>query len=306
MSAQIVWTLRQVSEISSVQILIDGTPLSVPGAPILQPRTSWPSFDPGAPPVTPVALYGDQGEWQVVGGSQPGFASSAHGWTTAALSADGRRMAGVLPGAHGVRLMVATVGDSPQAALQADSVTAPTFDRNDVAFAVARSGARQWVAAVDDTGRVRTVGADSALFSGAVQEIRLSRDGSRVAAVVGPRGAGRLLVGRVTSLRGELHFGAFRDVLPLARDVRGVSWDGGDQIVVTAADASGGRELLSVDVDGYGTRTISTAGVVGEPSDVAASPGRPLLVTASGGVWQNDPSGGWHRLASGAHPRYAD
>lgn len=306
MSAQIVWTLRQVSEISSVQLLVDGSPLRVPGAPVVQPRASWSSYDPAAPPVTPVAFYAHALRWRVVGGTQRGFASTADGWSSAALSADGRRMAGVVRGRRGAEFVAAPVGGPVQAVLHADAVTAPSFDRTGVAFAVARNGERQWVAAVDENGAVQTVSADLALFDGVVQDLRLSRDGSRVAAVVGSRGSGRLLIGRVTSARGSLHLGSFRDVLPAARDVRGVSWDGGDQVVVTAADASGGREVLSVDVDGYGSRTIPTAGVVGEPVDVAASPDRPLFVVAGGDVWEDNRAGGWRHIGSGGRPRYAD
>jgi murein DD-endopeptidase MepM/ murein hydrolase activator NlpD len=137
-----------------------------------------------------------------------------------------------------------------------------------------------------------------------VQSVRLSHDGARIAVVVGGVGHGRLLVGRVVDTRGTVGFEALRNVLPGARDVRGVSWDGGDQILTTVSDATGGRELVAVDVDGYATRTIPTTGLSGQPVDVAASPGRPILVTAAGRVWRSEASGGWTRLGSGDQPVY--
>lgn len=303
LSAQIVWTLRGVSEINSVRILVDGAPLRVPGAPAIQPRTSWQTFDPAAPPLTRVAVYGNRGAWHVVGGVQPGFSATARGWESAALSADGRRMAGVVRNKRGPALVTATVGGPSSVRLRVDAATTPTFDSAGNAYAVVRDGSGQRVVVMGTDG-VRTIDADAALTGRPVQTLRLSRDGTRVAAIVGPRGAGRLLVGRVTATHGVPHFGGFRNVLPTTKDIRGISWDGGDQLVVTAPGASG-RELLSVDVDGYGNRTIPTSGLVGEPVNVAAAPGRPILVSAGGAVWQDNRAGGWTRIGAGGGPRYA-
>jgi hypothetical protein len=88
--------------------------------------------------------------------------------------------------------------------------------------------------------------------------------------------------------------------------VRGVAWWAADLLAATAADAGGGRELVAVDVDGYGTQTVPTAGLPTQPVDVAAAPGEPLLVTAGDSVWLDDPVVGWRRLGRGSDPTYAD
>ena len=103
--------------------------------------------------------------------------------------------------------------------------------------------------AVAPTGSATVVQTNQVLATKPVQSLRLSHDGSRVAAVVGNLGHGRLLVGRVVVTHGTIHFESLRNVLPGARDVRGVAWDGGDQLFATLADATGGRELVAVDVD---------------------------------------------------------
>lgn len=307
LSAQLVWTLRQVSEIKRVRILADGTPLEVPGVPVDQPTTAWPTFNPAAPPATGVAAYDHGGHWQTVGGSLRGLAASTGGLAAVAISHDGSTIAGLRRHRHGVTLVVGARGRNPSARLTADTLTAPTFDPSGAALTVATRGGARSLEVVPAAGdRPAAATADSSLLDRPVQQLRLSRDGERVAAVVGALGHGHLLVGRVTTSRDGVHFGAFRNVLPDAADVRGVAWDGGDQIVVTAADAVGGRELVEVDVDGYGTRTVPTSGLVGQPVDVAAAPGRPLLVVAGLAVWRDNPTGGWSRIGAGDQPVYAD
>jgi len=46
LSQQLVWTLKQLPEVSSVLITSEGVPVSVPGVASPQPRDSWPLVDP--------------------------------------------------------------------------------------------------------------------------------------------------------------------------------------------------------------------------------------------------------------------
>jgi hypothetical protein len=301
LSAQLVWTLRQVTEINGVRLLADGSPVAVPGVGVDQPRTAWPSYDPAAPPVLTDAFRAGSGGWQGIGADVPGL-GPADGLTGVMLSRDGLRYAGWrLSG-----LYVGRTGETPTRALTAATFTDPTFDQAGDVFTVATRGARRWVAEITLDGGHRPVAADPALLARPVQELRLSRDGARFAAAIGPLNAARLVVGRVATVHGQLHLGDLRYVLPGVRDVRGVAWDGADQLVVTAANPGGGRELWAVDVDGYGPRTVSTAGLTAAPTDVAAAPGQRLLITAGGSVWLDDPGGGWRRIGRGSQPAYAD
>lgn len=302
LSAQLVWTLNQVSGITAVRLLANGVPLAVGGRSVDQPRSAWPQFTPAAPPALTSAFYAHRLHWRRVPGAR---LAGAAGLAAIAVSHDGRRLAGVRPARRGAALVVGALGGRLTARLTTDTLTRPTFDRTGDVFAVATRGARRWVAEVTTTGRVRTAAA-AALVDRPVQDLRMSRDGARVAAVVGPTGAGRLLVGRVVHGRDGVRFTGFRDVLPRVTDVRGVAWDGADQLVVTAADANSGRELVAVDVDGYNSHTVSAVGLIGAPVDVAKAPGQPLLVTAGGAVWIDASAGGWQRVGAGSRPAYAD
>jgi hypothetical protein len=307
LSAQLVWTLRQISEIKRVHVLADGSALVISGASADQPTSAWPTYNPAAPPATGVGAFVRAGRWRTVGGSLPGLARTARGSSSIAISHDSSTVAGLRSDRHGVALVIGRRGGAPTTRLNADAMTAPTFDPAGAVFTVATRGGVRTIGALPAAGgHAVHVTADQSLLDRPVQQLRLSRDGERVAAVVGRIGHGRLLVGRVTTSRTGTQFGAFRNVLPDATDVRGLAWDGGDQLVVTAADAVGGRELVEVDVDGYSTRTVPTSGLVGQPVDVAAAPGRPLLVVAGRSVWRNKPTGGWSRVGVGDQPIYAD
>ncbi|MBV9291409.1 MAG: GerMN domain-containing protein [Frankiales bacterium] len=303
LSAQLVWTLRQVSEITTVRLFADGSPLPVPGVPPSQPRDAWQAFDPAAAPAAHAAFYAGPHGWRTNGGDVRGL-GAFRGATMLAVSRTGSRVAAVRPGRGGATLLVAGGSGPASARLHADALTKPTFDRAGDVFTVVTRGGRSWVAEVPISGPVHRVPLDGSLLSGPVQELRLSRDGARIAVIAGPPGAGRLLMGRPSWPHGVLRFGAFRVVLPGVADVRGVAWDGADQVVVTVANSAGGRELRAVDANGYTSRTLSTAGLAANPIDVAAAPGEPTLVTAGHAVWLDDPSGGWVRLGRGSEPGY--
>jgi hypothetical protein len=303
LSAQLVWTLRQLSEITAVRLLADGAPLAVPGVPVEQPRSAWSSFDPAAPPSFAAAVYRAGGRWHGIPRDVPGLGPAA-GLTGLAVAADGSRFAGLRVRGSSTTLLVGRVGDRPRRVLTGGSMTPPAFAPDGDVFTVVTDGARRRVVRVPTDGGPSRVKVDRALLVRPVQRIRLSRDGARVAAVVGRVGHSRLLIGRVSAVHGGVALDGFRAVLRGFPDLRGLAWDGADSLLVTAADVGGGREIVALDVDGYGTRTVSTAGLPAEPVDIAAAPGRPIVVRAGTHVWVDD-EGGWQRVGAGTDPTYA-
>jgi hypothetical protein len=306
LSAQLTWTLRQVSDVSAVRILVEGGPLAVPDQPINQSVKAWPTVNPAPAPPSSIGAYARGGEWHLTG--SPGTLASAAGLSDLAMSFDASRIAAVYGREPLTSLLVGKRGGELTTRVTARSLATPTFDAAGTVYVVAERPAGQMVLSVLPDGPVQRVDVAANLTDRRIQRLALSHDGARVAVVLGPSGHARLLVGRVVvahdGRQTRLRFEAFRDVLRGADDVRGLAWDGGDQILTTVADATGGRELVAVDVDGYATRTIPTTTVSGEPVDVAAAPGRPILVTAGGGVWRNDSSGAWTRLGNGDQPVY--
>jgi Lipoprotein LpqB beta-propeller domain/Sporulation and spore germination len=305
LSAQIVWTLRQVAEVTGVRLLVEGAPLAVPGVGARQPLSAWDDFAPSARPSYAHALF-VTGRGLAVAGGPPlaGLpASSRRGDEGVALSPDARTLAVVTAADGGQSLRIGHVGQHLRTVLTATSITPPTFDPEGDVLVVVTDARGRRVVEVTQAGAVRTVPSEPALVAGPVQQLRLSRDGSRVAAVVGPVGAGELLVGRIAGSHAAFGVGAFRDVLPGFADVRGVAWAAADELVVTTA-SSGTREVVEVDVDGYASRTVPIDPAL-VPVDVAASPQAPLVITSRGAVWV-DTSDGWRRVGPGGAPAYAD
>ena len=300
-SAQITWTLRQVPGVSAVRLFADGAPLSGTGVPARQPVASWPSYDPSAKPSTNALVYVTHQHLRTTGGNTSNVARSDPGHVVSvAQSGDGSVLAVVQQVGAQQDLLVGRLGQRLTRRLTATTMTAPTFDVDGAAVTVVTAAGGRRVMAVDRDGHARVVAVDTDLARHPVTSLRISRDGSRVAAVVGP---GELLVGRVAGRGGTEAFGGFRAVLPDAHAVAGVSWSGADTIVVTAASGSSRREVVETDTAGYAVRSFDTAQVRGAVVDVAAAPGRPLVVvTGSGQLWSS--AGGWTSFAVGVAPVY--
>ena len=295
LSAAIVWTLRQVPDLTSVRVLIDGNPLSLPGVGATQPTTAWTDFDPSGSVAGPMVFVSD-GRTAAINGAVP---LAARNVTAIAESITANVIALVRMTRAGAVLATGTVGGRLVDRLSARAMTAPTVDADGDVLTVTTTATGQRTVAVLASGAVRPVTVDPRLHDGLVTSLRLSRDGARVAAVVG----GRLLVGRVQQGPAGVVLAGFRDVLPTAVDISGVAWTDAGDVVATVRSGRTARGLVVTDVDGYADRTLSIDGVGGPPVDVAAAPGRPLIVvTAAGTLWSE--SGGWHEIGRGTAAAY--
>lgn len=304
LSAQIVWTLRQVSDIVAVRLLADGALLNLPGVPSRQRFTSWPQFDPLAS-VTPRGFAVVQnGSVVPQSGAPRALANLGSDVVSVALSGDGRTVAVVRRTRAGVVLATGPLGGRLDARVSARSFTAPTFLPSGDVVTVATNGNTQSVLEVLSNGSVRPVAVDPSLFTGTVQTLRVSRDGARVAAIAVAGRSGRLLVGRIASTRDALSFGAFHNTLPRAQDVRGIGWISGDELAVTIQSGRT-RILVTTDVDGYAAHPVTSDALNEAPIDVTAAPGRALVVVTSvGDVWSEDD--GWHEIGHGTFAAYPD
>ena len=302
LAAQVVYTVLQDSQISAVRLLADGSPLNLPGVPAVQTRATWSDFSP-APTQDVPAFYSGPGGWRsATGGSNPSLQSAA-GLSWLAMSPDGRILAAIGGPPGQARLLTWHSGGRPETRLSARALTPPAVDRTGTVVVVARRARGNQVVAVSPLGR-RSVVRARALESRPVSALAVAPDGSRIAAVVGAPGRARLLVGRISDARDGVVFDGFRNVLPSWSDVQGVSWDGAGQLVVTASDDARHRRLIAVDSDGYSWRVLSTDGVRGEPVDVTAVTGQPLVIVAGRSVWAARATGGWRRIGTGGQPGY--
>jgi hypothetical protein len=298
LSAALVWTLRQVPDLAAVRLLVDGSPLSVPRVGTNQPIGAWPAYDP-AGVISGAPLYIDGRRLRAVNGATPDVAA---GWHVRAVgvSSTADVLAVVRETRRGAVLATGPLGGALVDRLTARTMTPPTVDRDGDVFTVARTANGRAVLAVLPSGAVRHVTLDGGPALGEVTALRLSRDGARVAVVAD----GRLLIGRVQQGASGPMLAGFRDVAVSSADVSGVAWTDAGDVVATVRSGRENRGLVVTDVDGYGVRSLSLDGLAGQPIDVAAAPGRPLLVVTAGGSLWSDAGGGWHVLGRGSAPAY--
>ncbi|MGY1773002.1 LpqB family beta-propeller domain-containing protein [Blastococcus sp. SYSU D00813] len=300
LSAQVVWTLHQLPGAPSVELLVDGEPLGLEGVPVLQSVEDWSGFDPEAAPLDAVGHFVEAGALRLADGSPaPGPAGGgAYGLFSAAVSADARTgeltsMVGVtadrtvlLRGPYGGELAPALPPGGP--------LTTPTVAATRSEFWTVRDGTE--IALVPADGTPETVSAPSLQALGRASALQLSPDGVRAAVVV----TGRLYVGTVA--REEDAPVTLRDLRPVAPTLGGVTdvaWSAADRLLVLAAEGpEGGGIPYSLGVDGSDLSAVSTAGLPGQPTSIAAAPSQQPLVSAGGSMWQLS-GGTWLTLRRG-------
>jgi len=307
-SAQLVWTLQQTL-ISTVDILVDGQPIHIPGIPAEQTVDDWTSFDPDAMPADAVGHYLDHGALRTVtkGEPAPGPAGKGtYGLGSAAVAGDIRT--GALTYLAGVRvlngqatLLSGRYGGPLAPVITATTLTAPTVAGTRSEVWVVKDGST--VIRVPFGGKPQEVSTPTLPGLGRALALRLSPDGVRAAVVVdGPEGP-TLYVGTVARAEdGTVALRDLRQVAPSLSRVVDVAWADSLRLFVLAGDAGQDRIVpYEVSIDGFGLTSVSTSGLPSQPTAITAAPLRQALVIAGGTVWQLA-GGTWVTLVRGAEP----
>ena len=131
-------------------------------------------------------------------------------------------------------------------------------------------------------------------ISGAVEDLRIARDGARV--VLAAAGQAYL-----TTLSG----GRLASPLALAPAVAGVhqvGWQDATDIALVASPTGRPPALVTVSIDGSSVDEVALPSAVGGAVSLASGPGLPLLVAGAGSVEELTGENGWRRVASGDRP----
>lgn len=154
---------------------------------------------------------------------------------------------------------------------------------------------------------------------GPVSALSVSRDGARVAAVAGPRGAQRVYLGHLAytppfpadTAPGQqptvVAAAGWTPVTAVGDNVRAVDWTSSLGLAVIAAGAGGGIAVRQIPLDGPdGESTLSLRGLPGPAEAIAAAPGEPILVASGGRIWRYDDKGAgrWLAIGPGKLPAY--
>jgi hypothetical protein len=311
MIAQIVRSLQNYG--SSVAVESEGVPL-VPG------HLYWRSADLPAyvPYVGPNAtsLVVSHGRIHNLndGGAVDGPTGNGdYNVITAAQSMDGQELATITQRTDGLREL--RIGgfksmEPPVKDLTGHAFTRPSWEPGDAAgdpsravWTVADGVVERVVSTPGNTWAASPVDATALTPYGPITDLRLSKDGVRVAVVAG----GHLLVGAVVTDQGSVSIKQVRVVQPSLTGVVKVDWLRQDLLVV--ATNQPGAPVQSVSVDGEKVDPYSSANLTTAITALAASQSGPVLVVDAAGMWSStDINDVWtpvqHNQTSGAIPFY--
>jgi hypothetical protein len=308
-SAQVVWTLRQVG-IRTVEIRVDGEPVNVDGAPSGQTTDDWSSFNPDTVPVDAVGHYLDRGALRAVssGEATPGPAGAGeYDLTSAAVKTEAGTgelsfLVGVRALADREQLLAGPYDGELATVLEGATLSTPSVASTRPEVWVVRDGSA--VIRVQPGSVPQGVSAPTLPGLGRAEVLELSPDGVRAAVVVdGPEGP-TLYVGTVVrDDDGGVALRDLRGIAPMLSQVVDVAWRDSEELLVLAGDAGEDRlEPYSVGVDGWGLDDVSVSGLPSQPTSIAAAPTRQPLVSADQTIWQLA-GGTWVTLERGAEPR---
>ncbi|MGY2081819.1 LpqB family beta-propeller domain-containing protein [Modestobacter sp. SYSU DS0657] len=294
-AGQLVWTLVRAG-LGAVEVRRDGQPLGIPGLPVAQTTDDWVRLDPDYAPADAVGHYLAGGALRRAtdGEPVPGPAGAgAYGLQSAAITTDREGALGLTAGVSTsvnpmgapATLFAGPYGGEMAPVLGGPGFTPPTTAGPRAEVWTVRDGTE--VVRLAAGGAPQTVSATTLAGLGRATAFQLSPDGVRAAVVIeGPDG-GRLYVGTVVRDEEAVSVRDLRSITPSLREVTDVAWRNAGVLVVLAADAGEERAVpWSVDVDGWALTALATAGLPADRTGLAAAPGRPLLVSADGTIWQ--------------------
>ena len=283
-AAQIVLTLQYVTS-ARIRILADG-------APLVANHPDWrsndlPAYDANlSPNLALLGMMTVDGRVRSLGDGAPVGGPAGNGGyavVSAAQSIDGKRLAVVERDGGKVRLRIGDLGhDLPLAGLAGTTLSRPTWrpGTGEVWTVVDQVSVGRMVVNQNNQWTALTVNATDLTQQGYISELRFSRDGARVAAVI----KGQLWVASVVGAGDSV---ALREPRLLQshdlNDVVGVDWVAQDMLVVATRSPS--QPVVRVTVDGQRMDAFNSSNLTPQVHGVAAAPSRSIVVADANGLW---------------------
>jgi hypothetical protein len=320
-AAQLAWTLRQIPDIRSVSVTVDGSQLEIPGFGPTFGVDQFAGYDPAG--ITGVRrLFALSPRGLVSLSAAAGVAPVVTAGTldeqpvSAAIDADGVRAAFVTEAGREVMVSALAVGSGVGSAdwLRGTSFLRPVWDLHGVLWAVdsVATGSDIYVATAARNERlIRAPG-----LSGAdIVSFAVSRDGVRFAAVVRDGDATRLVISTIE--RDPRHPASLRLGVPTSvpaltsatdgaelTDMTSLAWVSPTAVVVLAGGEGADRHPWQVEVDGSRTADVGQyLPVVPDSVTADANQDQPIAVGAGSQVFLQEPDLQWVRVGEGTRLR---
>ena len=300
LSAQIVWTLRQLPDITSVQITVNGQPLPVPGVPTVQPISSWPLADPDA--LSSLALghaVDKRGVLTIGKDNEISVVKIKPDLVLPGVSLDSSRVAGLSPDRRSVFESRLADGATAVRRYTGRALSRPTWDQTGAYWVVDRGVGLVMVkdgkASVMPVAEMPTGMTDGDLISAAV-----SRDGTRMALLVGRGTRVEPLVARIERVGDKIRVASPRRVESTLTEAVDIAWADADTLAVLGTSGASSLEVLLLDV---GSSRLRRVVAPEESVTLAAAPGHPLLVGAGPTLFRSTGTT-WSRVTEALYPVY--
>ncbi|GGV09539.1 lipoprotein LpqB [Actinomadura cremea] len=287
MSAQLSWTLRQLSEIQRWRLRIGGEAVTADGMDATQSVYAWPENSPDGPDAKGKGhqnayMVGETGALGTLRGDRAHPVGPAVNLSRPAVSPDYGEVAGLGPARD--QVIVASPVTSaavPRVLLNAHEgarFTAPSWSPDGTLWTV-ESASDESTLWVRRPGQRFVRAAHWGLGGREVLAFHVARDGVRAAVIVRIDGRPQIQVGRIAHAPdGTLDVGAFLPVSSELQDAVDIAWrDYGTLAVLGRANRDAQTLPFLLPVSGSAITSLGV-GSLGEPETITAAPGAPVLI----------------------------
>ena len=308
LSAQLVWTLHQLPNVTGVAITVGGQPLPIPGVGPLQSVDSSQRYNPDAAGSTGDAYAGAAtGLVRLGAGGRLQRATGAVGHgkpllIAPSVSLDEKTVAGITPDRRQLWTQL-VAGETPPALVgRGTDLSRASFDRTGSLWWVDRGNGVFILQSGRPAARVPVVGLPTGMAPSAIEAVSIARDGTRAALLVRRGGAVEPWVARIERDGTNVRLAAPRRLETSVTDALDLAWEAQDQLAVLGTATRNGLGLqVFVISDGF-SQTQSQPAEPGATS-LAAAPGEATLLGVDGKIYVQNPDG-WTSLGSGNDPAY--
>ena len=298
---QIVWTLKQLPEISAVEITAAGQPLSLPGVPSPQPVDAWPGVNPdGSNPVNVAYAVSNARAVRLVENSTAAVRGAAGTGEVVlkevSVSSEEFTLAAIDEANH---LLLTTIAEG-SAFTKVDGmemVSEPVIDSAGSVWVIDSIGPQL----VSTTGKAKAITIEGLPSKTKVLKLVPSLDGTRVAMITRTKSRSNLFVGRVVARAGDVSVQAPIRVETTLDEADDVAWSGADSLEVLGGDGAGALQAFSVEL---ARGSVRAQGAPIDPVSIAAAPGAPVLVGGADNKTYVLKAGIWTPRFSATSPTY--